>query len=624
MSVVVYGQAGKAHDLGVAARPHLPAIVLLALAGCRGPLPSYDEAASDSGEVDGDTATSETGEDPSCEPWPEPPASLSMAKLALEFTDVSTEVGLLDTAYFPGDWPPDCDPEGEGRVTTPCKMYLQGAGAAVGDFDDDGWPDIYLTRLVGPGLLFRNLLGDGGEPAFEEVALERGLIDEFGGNGAAWVDVDGDRDLDLYVTSMGLEARFWFYRNQLSETGTATFVEEAHARNLALDDGEPHFGFSIGVGDYDRDGWLDLYTTEWRPGSAPTQDTSHARLLHNLGAGVFEDRTLEANVSMLMVNPAGLHAFSPTFVDLDEDGWQDLAVVSDNGTSRLFWNQCDGSFIDGTPKAGVSLERNGMGSTFGDYDGDGHLDWYVSAIFSPDEDIECGNPICGRGGNRLYRSVGPRCFEDVAEAQDVHIGDWGWGTAFWDPDNDGDLDIVEVNGFQVPHGPPGVYFVGDPLRSWQNGSELIGESAFAESAELMGLVDSGQGRGLVTFDYDRDGDEDLLTVDNSGVYGGRTKLWRNETGNQHNWLAVELDGLEGNRHGVGARVELRRSSTSPKQVRVIGVGAHFLGHGEYRAHFGLGPDSSPVAELRVLWPSGETTTLEDVEVRQIVHIDEPE
>jgi hypothetical protein len=614
----------------VAARPSLLPIAALVFAACRGPLLSYDDDSTDSSEGDTSTSTNETGETgedpPACEPWPEPPAPLSIAELVLDFTDVSIEVGLVDTAYFPGDWPPECDPEGDGWVGTPCKMYLQGAGAAVGDFDDDGWPDIYLSRLVGPGLLFRNRLGEGGDPAFEEVGLARGLVDELGGNGAAWVDVDGDRDLDLYVTTMGLDQRFWFYRNQLAETGTADFVEEAHDRNLALDDGVPHFGFSIGVGDYDRDGWLDLYTTEWRPGGAPTQDTSHARLLRNLGdlqPGVFEDRTQAANASMLMQNPEGLHAFSPAFVDLDEDGWQDLAVVSDNGTSRLFWNQGDGSFIDGTPKAGVSLERNGMGSTFGDFDGDGHLDWYVTAIFSPDDDVECGNPVCGRGGNRLYRSVGPRCFEDVAEDYGVHIGGWGWGAAMWDPDNDGDIDIVETNGFQVPHGPPGLYFVNDPMRLWHNGSELLGEAGFAESAVFAGLADNGQGRGLVNFDYDRDGDEDLLTVDNSGLHGTRTKLWRNETGNQHSWLAVELDGLDGNRHGVGARIELQRSSASPKQVRVIGVGSHFLGHGEYRAHFGLGPDAGPVFELRVLWPSGEVTTLEGVEAGQVLVIAEP-
>ncbi|PRP90171.1 FG-GAP repeat protein [Enhygromyxa salina] len=603
-------------------------LALFAVAACRGPLLSYDDEASD-GDSHASGSTDETGEDPDpfgCEPWPEPPRGLGMGTTtALSFTDVTTEVGLLDTAYYPGDWPPGCDPEGSGTVGVPCKMELQGGGAAVGDFDEDGWPDIYLTRLGGRDLLFRNLLGEGGgAPAFEELGLERGLVDEFGGNGAAWVDVDGDDDLDLYVTSFDAPGRFWFYRNELRETGVASFVEEAEARGLALDDGLPHFGFSIAVGDYDRDGWLDLYTSEWRPGSAPTLDTNHARLLHNLGPeqpGAFEDTTTAAGASMLMINPAGVHAFAPSFVDLNEDGWPDLAVVSDNGTSRLFWNLGDGSFADGTPKAGVSLERNGMGSAFGDFDGDGHLDWYVSAIFSPDDELECGNPVCGKGGNRLYRSEGPGCFEELGAARQLEVGGWGWGVAMWDPDNDGDLDIVETNGFQVPHGPPGLFFVNNPLRFWRNGSELLGESDFAERSAAVGLLDSGQGRGLVTLDYDRDGDEDLLVVDNSGMFGTGTKLWRNESGDDNAWLDVELDGRAGNRHGVGARIELTREPGGPTQVRVIGVGSHFLGHGEYRAHFGLGPSEAPVAQLRVIWPSGQVSVLSDLDPRQVIELE---
>jgi enediyne biosynthesis protein E4 len=600
-------------------------IALAALLACRGPMiAGGDEAESKFGEDSHGEAESEseTGDEPdplACVAWNDPVVPTGMGpSVPLGFVDATLELGLIDTAYFPGEWPPSCDPNGEGWVGSPCKMYLQGGGAAVGDFDDDGWPDIYLSRLAGPGLLFRNLEG----VAFESVGAQLGLLDSFDGNGAAWVDIDGDGDLDLYVTSFGDPARFWLYRNTLRETGEAGFVEEAIARGLALADGEPHFGFSIAVGDYDRDGWLDLYTTEWRPGLAATEASSHARLLRNLGDGSFEDRTLEAGVSMLMKNPAGLHAFAPAFVDLDEDGWLDLAVVSDNGTSRLFWNQ-GGSFLDGTPRAGVSLERNGMGSSFGDYDGDGHLDWYVTAIFSPESSPECGNLVCGKGGNRLYRSKGPRCFEELALAHGVHDGGWGWGAALFDPDNDGDLDIVATNGFYVPHGPPGSFFVHEPLRFWRNHSEQLGASEYSEVAAEVGLVDLGQGRGLVVFDFDRDGDEDLLIVDSGGPFGGQTKLWRNETGTQNAWLDVELDARPGNTRGIGARVELQRTPGGPIQVRVIGVGTHFLGHGENRAHFGLGPSETVVAELRVIWPSGAHTVLTGVPARQVLTLVEP-
>lgn len=597
-------------------------VAFAALLACRGPTIPTD-GDSNFGEAESESdSESESGGDPpfACEPWPVPAQPTGIGPTTtLSFVDASAELGFSDTAYFPGDWPPSCDPDGDGWVGTPCKMYLQGGGAAVGDFDDDGWPDIYLSRLAGPGLLFRNLEG----AAVEEVGASLGLLDAFDGNGAAWADLDGDDDLDLYVTSFGDPARFWFYRNTLRETGEAGFVEEAIARNLALDDGEPHFGFSIAIGDYDRDGWLDLYTTEWRPGNAATEDTAHARLLRNLGAGLFEDTTLAAGASTLMKNPAGMHGFAPAFVDLDEDGWSDLAVVGDNGTSRLFWNH-GGSFVDGTPDAGVAREHNGMGSTFGDYDGDGHLDWYVTAIFSPEDSPECGNLICGTGGNRLYRSKGPRCFEELAFAHGVHDGGWGWGTALFDPDNDGDLDIVATNGFYVPHGPPDTFFVGEPLRFWRNQSEALDLAAFDERASEVGLVDIGQGRGLVVLDFDRDGDEDLLTVDGGGPYGTHTKLWRNQTGSQNAWLDVVLDGRAGNTEAIGARVELRREVGGPIQVRVIGVGTHFLGHGEHRAHFGLGPSETVVAELRVIWPSGARTELTGVAARQVVTLVEPD
>ena len=610
----------------VSLRPIAAALALSAGLGCRGPdLGSDTDTPNSSTDPSGGSETEDEAPD-GCEPWDDPPAVLGMGEiLELNFVEVSEELGLIDTNYSPELWPPSCDPAGEGVVRTPCKMELQGGGAAVGDFDGDGWPDLYLTRLGRRDLLFRNALGEGGT-GFVEQGLERGLVEEFNGNGAAWADVDGDGDLDLYVTSIEIPGRFWFYRNQLSELGEASFVEEGVERGLALDDGLPHFGFSIGVGDYDRDGWLDLHTSEWWPGGIPGSVGHHVRLLRNRGAalpGTYVDNTDEAGADMLMINPEGVYAFAPTFIDLDEDGWQDLAVTSDNGTSRLFWNEGDGTFSDGTPTAGVSLERNGMGSSFGDYDGDGHLDWYVTAIFSPSDEVDCGNPVCGAGGNRLYRSLGPRCFEELGEQLELKLGGWGWGASFWDPDNDGDLDLVEANGFSTPHGPPGDFFAGDPLRYWRNDSQTLGAAGFVERGPYVGLDGAGEGRGLVTFDYDRDGDEDLLVVDNGGPFGIGTRLYRNDKGNTNAWLAVELDGAGGNRAGVGARVELQREVGGPWQVRVIGVGGHFLGHGEFRAHFGLGPSEAPVAQLRVRWPGGEISELSELDPRQLVRVSEP-
>ncbi len=593
------------------------------------------------GESVGTGSDTQTGETQSCPAWPEQPNALGMGETqTLSFVDVTTEVGLTDVAYVQGDWPPGCDPDGGGVVQTPCKELLQGGGVAAGDFDSDGWPDLYISRIGRRGALLHNRADGQGGRRFVEVGLELGMGLVFDGNGAVWADLDGDGDLDLYVSAMGDPARFYLFRNRLAEDGAPGFDERAHERGLALDDGLEHWGFSIAVGDYDRDGWLDLFTSEWRPGPAVLEQGGHARLLHNLGPadpGSFEDRTEAAGASVLALNPAGVYAFAPAFVDLDEDGWLDLAVVADNGTSRLLWNggaggdgdggdgdDGFGGFVDGTPTAGVGLERNGMGSTFGDLDGDGHLDWYVSAIFSPDDDpeVDCGNPICGAGGNRLYRSVGPRCFEEVGRDYRVHAGGWGWGVATWDPDNDGDIDLVETNGFRVPHGPPGSFFLGDPIHLWRNLSEAGGESVFEDQAAVAGLAHVGQGRGLITLDYDRDGDEDLLVIDN----GGDTRLWRNDSGAENGWLDIEVRGAPGggNLDAIGARIELWRSPGSPRQVRVIGVGAHFLGQGEHRAHFGLGPGDAPVARVRVTWPeTGLVRELEDLEPRASIIVEAP-
>lgn len=559
---------------------------------------STSETSDGSESGDGDAETDDgTDDGTACEPWDEDSQPTGLGDVAVSFVDVTAEAGL-SYRYYPDAWPPDCDPMGEGTIDPPCKMQVQAGGAAVADFDEDGWPDVYATRLAERDLLFRNR-GDG---TFEEVGLTVGLDRVFDGNGAGWIDVDEDGDLDLYVTSLDDSegASFYLFVNE-----GGTFVEDAEARGVALRDDLPHWGMSVGMGDYDHDGWLDLYTTEWWPGTTATVDSMHTRLLRNRGEakpGHFEDVTVEAGVSMLMQNPPGLFAFAPAFVDLDEDGWEDLAITSDLGTSRLFWNNGDGVFLDGTKLAGVSLEQNGMGSTFGDLDGDGHLDWYVTAIHSP---TDCGDMPCGGGGNRFYRNLGPRCFEELADAWKIDDGFWGWGTVAFDMDNDGDLDLAETNGFRVPHGKPYAKFADDPCRLWRND----GPGAFVELAEKAGLAEARDGRGLMSFDYDGDGDLDLFAVAGDGP-----RLYRNDGGDQNGWLRVEARGTISNGRGLGARVELWRTEDGPVQVRQIGADAHLLAQRPPIAHFGLGPGDATVARLVVTFPATGTR-------RELTHLD---
>jgi len=527
---------------------------------------------------------------------------------AAAFTDVTEQAGVAYAQYVSAD-PLTC-------LTSPsffsCEIEWMTGGAAVADVDGDGWPDLYVTRLDAHDLLFRN----NGDGTFEDVTASAGLAGfELQSNGARFADVDRDGDPDLYVTTVGLgedptNGRFYLFVND----GTGQFTEEAVAHGAHVPSSLDRAGYGIAVGDYDRDGWVDIYTTDWR-GPTLFDSLPHARLLRNRGfeaPGHFEDVTQAAGV-LVDQSPGCLQgltgcetrSFAPAFVDLDADGWPDLAIASDFGTSALFWNDGDGTFTDGTAAAGVGTDENGMGSTFGDYDGDGDLDWFVTSIFDPDAICETGPCNWDTSGNRLYRNEGDRAFTDATDAAGVRDAGWGWGTVFFDADNDGDLDLVATNGVDFPFTPMEAPFEQTPMRFWEND----GTGGMTEISAAVGLTDTGSGKGLLTFDYDRDGDLDLFVV-NNGTGG---ILYRNDGGNANDWLRVRVGGRRSEIEGRGARIEVTPTPGGPTQVREVGAGSHFLGQSERIAHFGLGPGpGGPVHEVHVRWPSGETRTWNEV------------
>jgi len=494
-----------------------------------------------------------------------------------------------------------------------CQTETLTGGAATADVDGDGWPDLYVTRLDAPDILFRNR-GDG---TFEDFTASAGLAGfDLQSNGAGFADVDNDGDPDLYVAGIGVASdpvngRFHLFIND----GSGHFSEQAVARGADVPSDQNRAGFSVGFGDYDRDGWTDIVTTEWRLPFTEIGARPHSRLLRNRGSaapGHFEDVTVAAGVEvdrslpcLMGLLPCRTWTWAPALVDLDGDGWQDLALGADFGTSLLFWNDGDGTFTEGSEAAGVGDEENAMGSTFGDFDADGDLDWFVTSIRDPDE--LCDGDLCnwGTSGNRLYRNEGGRVFSDATDAAGVRDGHWGWGTAFFDADNDADLDLVMTNGVDFPQVTIDAPFVDDPMVFWEND----GSGSMAEASAAAGLTDTRAGKGLLTFDYDRDGDLDVFVVNHRA--GGL--LYRNDDPGTHDWLRVEVEGAPGfNADGFGAVVRLEATEGAAVQVRHIGAASHFLGQSERVAHFGLGQQAGPVHRLTVEWPGLATAVYESL------------
>ncbi len=519
------------------------------------------------------------------------------------FVDVTEAAGLTYTQHEPR--------RGENCIFTDavgpfCEPERMSGGAAVGDIDQDGDLDLYVTRLDRPDLLFRNR-GDG---TFEDATAEAGL-DQLNvqSNGALFSDLDNDGDQDLYVTVLGRAGDAPNNRHYLLiNDGQGRFTEEAARRGAAVRSPREHRMYSASVGDYDRDGWLDIHTNEWT-----MKARSHTRLLRNLGPeapGHFADVTRLAGVNL-----DGVWAFASTFTDLDDDGWLDLAVAADFGTSRLYWNNGDGTFRDGTAEAGVGTDENGMGSTFGDYDGDGDLDWFVTSIDDPVDTCQTEDCNWGISGNRLYRNEGERRFSDATDEAGVRNGFWGWGAAFFDCDNDGDLDLVMTNGARFPDHDMELAFNNDPIRLWEND----GTGVMTEVSAEVGLTDTGSGKGLLVFDYDNDGDLDLFIVNNADV----PRLYRNDGGNANQWLRVRAIGTTSNRDGIGVKVIVQTTLEAPAQVREIGTSTHFLGQSERVAHFGLGAHDAPLAKVSIAWPGGHMQVFQDLPTNSTITITEP-
>ena len=476
---------------------------------------------------------------------------------------------------------------------------LQTGGAAAADYDNDGWVDLLVTRLDGADVLYRNL----GNGTFQNVAAASGFTAGLPTNGPAWGDIDNDGDKDLYVTSCGDTGvgatRFYLYVND----GAGHFTEEAVQRGADIG-GVFRYGMSVTYGDYDSDGYLDIHTNDW----ASDTSESTSRLLHNLGAanpGHFEDVTAAAGLDVYRpshfyggATDTNAYRFSSTFTDLDRDGHPDLAIAGDFKTSQIFWNNGDGTFTDGTTAAGVGADEDGMGTTIGDFDGDGRMDWFISALVNVPGGAD-------HAGNFLYRNNGDRTFTDATDAAGVRNSGWSWGTTFLDQDNDRDLDLFVTNGWD-PNLP-------DQSHVYQNNSGV-----FTDVSNAAGVTDNKLGRGLLSFDYDNDGDLDVFIVN----HGNNPILYRNDGGNANDWLKIKVQGTDSSRDGIGAFITVDPDSSvvGDEIVREINAGSNFLSQNDLTAHFGLGPSAGTVDLVTVVWPSGAVQQLSNVSANQILDV----
>lgn len=515
------------------------------------------------------------------------------------FTDVTQAAGINFHHTF-----------GEEKLSN--IVEATGAGCGWIDYNNDGLLDLYLvngTYLEGitgtvppPGWrkqgftdrLYRN----NGNGTFADVTRESGAGDRGYGMGVAVGDYDDDGFADLYVTNYG---RNTLYHNN----GDGTFTD------VTLQAGVAHTGFSVGAVffDYNNDGYLDLYVGNYlkfdpdyknyyAPDNFPgplSYEGEADILYHNNGDGTFTDVTRKSGI----YNPEG-RAMGVTSADLDEDGYADIYVANDAMKSFLFRNNHNGTFTDLALEQGVAYGENGeatsaMGPVFSDYDNDGHLDLFVSDLRY----------------HRLYRWLpNERFFEDTTAASGVAriSGQYvGWGTAFFDYDNDGRKDIFVVNG--------GLHHLITQEHSLLRNN---GDGTFSDAAPAAGpfFQTKTVGRGACFADYDNDGDVDVYILN----LGSRGILLRNDGGNQQHWLIVKLVGTRSNRGGVGARVALEVRGQG--QLVEVQPGSGYLSSNDPRAHFGLG-SRDVVGHLTVRWPSGTIQKLSNVRADQILTIVEP-
>jgi hypothetical protein len=531
------------------------------------------------------------------------PASKPVAR----FVDIAATAGLTALNVF-------------GGVDT--KKYIietTGTGVAIFDSDNDGWPDIFIVNgttldpLPGAKPATSHLYRNNHDGTFTDVTATSGLQKSGWGQGVCVGDYDNDGWEDLYVTYYGKNV---LYHNNGDGTFSDVSAEASVAGSGKL------WGTGCAFVDYDRDGKLDLMVANyvdfdlftapapgerasciWKgvpvmcgPRGLPwTKNT----LYHNSGNGKFEDVTTKAHIDQT----TGHYSFSVSTLDFDDDGWPDIYVACDSTPSILYHNNRDGTFTDVAVISGAAFnedgkEQAGMGSTVGDFNGDGKLDIFKTN-FSDDTAT-------------LYRNNGDGTFDDVtfAAGLGLHTQYLGWGTMFFDFDNDGWPDLLLVNGHVYPEVDKqhlGSNFM-EPRILYRND----GNGKFTDVSDRAGpaINVASSSRGLAIGDLWNDGRLETVISNMSAP----PSLLENQLRSPNHWVAIRTVGVKSNRDGIGARITVK---IGPRTlVDEVRSGSSYISNNDMRVHFGLGA-ATKIDWLQIRWPSGRTERFTDITIDKI-------
>ncbi len=540
---------------------------------------------------------------------PTPRGEPSGIPFLARFTDVAQAAGLHAPTIYGG---------------IDRKDYIvetMGCGCAFFDYDNDGWMDIFVlcgTRFPGaPAGATNRLYKNNRDGSFSDVTAKAGLLRTGWPSGVCVGDYDNDGFEDLFITYWGENV---LYHNN----GDGTFTDVT--RKAGLGPNRTRWGAGCTWIDYDRNGKLDLFVSNYldfdksrapKPGENINCTFKNVNVncgprglpagLHSLfrnnGDGTFTDVTEPSGIAKIQ----GRYALTPVAADFDNDGWPDIFVACDSSASLLLMNNRDGTFREEGLERGAALsedgvEQAGMGVGIGDFNLDGHLDLF-KGHFTDDT-------------NGLYQNEGKGTFNDVTLASGLGVETrfTGWGAGIVDLDNDGYPDLFLVTGgvypelerklSGYPYKTPRVVF-----RNLRNGKfeELI-------EAAGPGVEAPHSSRGCAFGDFDNDGDLDVLIVN----LNEPPSLLRNDVRGNNHWLKVKLAGTQSNRSAIGARVLLRYGGK--QQVQEVVSQSSYCSSNDPRLHFGLG--TADTADLEVRWPSGARQTFRKLAADQLIVIRE--